>query len=924
MFDALKNKILNKKAKIGIIGLGYVGLPLAIAFAKKEFKTWGIDVDKDRVNRLKRGQSYILDLKPSEIVALQKNGSLTVTSDLSNIKRLDAFIVCVPTPLLKTKEPDVSFIVSATEMIKKHMKHGQIVVLESTTYPGTTEEVMLPILESTGLKECKDFYLAFSPERIDPGNTKYFVTNIPKVVGGISESSTRIGTLLYQQIIDKVMPVSSAKAAEMTKLLENTFRIVNLGLVNELAQMCDKLGINIWEVIEAAKTKPYGFMPFYPGPGVGGHCLTENELIYVKDKDEPGLKVTKISDFIKESKNDPCSRIHNVNGSIFIKPYLKEVLSYDPINKKSCFKNVNIVSERPYQGEIVNIKTQDNRTVSVTTKHPMVVSRKGVFGVKFADEIELMDEIPIVLDLPEVDVKEADLKIDLVEFLKKNGITKGIRVKGRGFEWADFKKEILEKSAVNVRTNLHSYFKGNYLPLSMYISLEENMGWSVRREDLDLVTGRGTSSFQSIPAIFDIDEDFLRFIGYYLSEGCIAVDKSIRTRLTFNSNESQFINDVKLFLEESNINYSEYRSKVWKSVCIKISSNIFGYLLRDILKCGIDSYTMKIPPRFMLLPKKLKLHLIMGILRGDGGVDYFCGKRIYVKNKKCYNHKFNSATVNYFSISDILFNQVVLLLQDFGFVPSFKGHRKNLLNIFGYDQLKRLKGVFLGEKARRIRSYIENSSKIIPNKNFIRYTNYATTKVKGITYSKAGKVYSMEVKDTNTFVTSYGVLTHNCIPIDPLYLSWKARAHGFEARFIDLASQVNEQMPQYVVEKITGALNKKKKALKGARILLIGVAYKKDVQDLRESPAFEIIEILERNEAKVLYYDPYFPYVKVDGIDLKRSKFTKEALALADCVVIVTDHSSLDYQFIAKHSKVVIDTRNALKSVKNRANIITL
>lgn len=434
MFDELKKKILNKSAKIGIIGLGYVGLPLAIAFAKKGFKVWGIDIDKDRVARLKKGQSYLLDLKPADIVRLQKEKFLTVTSDISNIKKLDAFIICVPTPLLKTKEPDVSFIVSAADIIKKHMKRGQVVVLESTTYPGTTEEILLPVMESTGLKECKDFYLAFSPERIDPGNTKYFVTNIPKVVGGISECSTEIAALLYRQIIDKVLPVSSAKAAEMTKLLENTFRIVNLGLVNEITQMCDKLGINIWEVIEAAKTKPYGFMPFYPGPGVGGHC----------------------------------------------------------------------------------------------------------------------------------------------------------------------------------------------------------------------------------------------------------------------------------------------------------------------------------------------------------------------------------------------------------------------------------------------------------------------------------------------------------IPIDPLYLSWKARQYGFEARFIDLASEVNGQMPHYVLGKITDTLNIAKKPLNGAKVLLLGVAYKKDVQDLRESPAFEIIELLEKNKTKVSYYDPYFPYLRIDNIDMKCIKFTKESLRSFDCAVLITDHSNIDYKFLAKNSKVIIDTRNALKDIKNRANIILL
>jgi len=434
MFDNLKSKILSRHAKIGIIGLGYVGLPLAIAFAKKGFKVWGIDVDEDRVARLRKGQSYILDLKPSEITALQRDGSLIVTSDIGHIKKLDAFIICVPTPLLKTKEPDVSFIISATEMIKKHMKHGQVVVLESTTYPGTTDEVMLPILESTGLKEGKDFYLAFSPERIDPGNTKYFVTNIPKVVGGISKKATEITTLLYKQIIEKVMPVSSSRAAEMTKLLENAFRIVNIGFIYEMTIMCDRLGLNIWEVIEAAKTKPYGFMPFYPGPSIGGHC----------------------------------------------------------------------------------------------------------------------------------------------------------------------------------------------------------------------------------------------------------------------------------------------------------------------------------------------------------------------------------------------------------------------------------------------------------------------------------------------------------IPLDPVYLSWKAKQYGFETRFINLATEVNENMPRYVIEKIVNNLNKAKKALKDAKILLSGIAYKKDVQDLRESPVFPIIDLLKQHEAKISYYDPYFPYFKVDEIDLKCVKFDKKTLNSFDCVVVVTNHSNVDYQFMAKNSKLIIDTRNAMKDIKNRSNIVLL
>lgn len=434
MIQQLKNKITGRKAKIGIIGLGYVGLPLAVTFAKGGFKTYGLDIDKDRVNRLNKAECYILDVDPDDLDNVIESRKLVGTTNFGVIKGLDAIIICVPTPLNKTKEPDVSFIVSAVENIKKNMGKGQIIVLESTTYPGTTDEVMLPILERGGLKEGKDFYLAFSPERVDPGNEKYKTENTPKIIGGNSPQTTEVAKLLYEQVIETIIPVSSSKVAEMVKLLENTFRIVNIGLVNEVMLMCDKLGIDVWEVIDAAKTKPYGFMPFYPGPGVGGHC----------------------------------------------------------------------------------------------------------------------------------------------------------------------------------------------------------------------------------------------------------------------------------------------------------------------------------------------------------------------------------------------------------------------------------------------------------------------------------------------------------IPVDPIYLSWKARGHGFEARFIDLASHVNSMMPHYTVEKIQDGLNSRKKAIKGASVLVVGVAYKKDVKDLRESPALEVIHYLQKKGAVVSYYDPILPYLKMDGINLKSVKFSKDIFKKADCVAIVTDHSNVDYDFILKNSSLVVDTRNTLKYVKDRKKIVRL
>jgi UDP-N-acetyl-D-glucosamine dehydrogenase len=272
-FQKLKNKFQSHSGKVGILGLGYVGLPLACEFANVGFSVTGFEVDASKVKSLLAGKSYIGDIESQEIRELTGTKRLTATTDFDKLRGMDAIIVCVPTPLNKTKDPDISYIDQATHKIARTLHSGQLVVLESTTYPGTTRDNVLPILESKNLKVGKDFYLAFSPERIDPGNKQFKLPNTPKVVGGITSNCKDLAVILYSQIVKQVIPVSSAEAAEMTKILENTFRAVNIGLVNEIMMICDKLGLSAWEVIEAASTKPYGFMPFYPGPGLGGHCI---------------------------------------------------------------------------------------------------------------------------------------------------------------------------------------------------------------------------------------------------------------------------------------------------------------------------------------------------------------------------------------------------------------------------------------------------------------------------------------------------------------------------------------------------------------------------------------------------------------------------------------------------------------------------
>jgi UDP-N-acetyl-D-glucosamine dehydrogenase len=403
--ERLTAKLETRSARVGIVGLGYVGLPLAVEFARAGFTVTGIDLQQSKVEQINAGRSYIQDVNSGELDRLVANNQLSATADFSVLEDLDTINICVPTPLRKTKDPDMSYILAACQEIERYLHPGVLVILESTTYPGTTEELVLPKLSNGGLEVGRDFFLCFSPERVDPGNPKFQTRNIPKVVGGITPQCTEMGRLFYSQALEKVIPVSSTQVAEMVKLLENTFRMINIGLVNELAVMCDRMRIDVWEVIEAAATKPFGFMPFFPGPGLGGHCIPVDPFYLSWKTRQAGLEARFIelaghingqmphfvADKIQAALNDRSKPVKGSHIHILGVAYKRDV---DDVRESPALDVIHLLMRRG-----ATVTFSDPFVPSVT------VDGVELTAAKMECEIAKSDCVAIITDHSNVDYK---------------------------------------------------------------------------------------------------------------------------------------------------------------------------------------------------------------------------------------------------------------------------------------------------------------------------------------------------------------------------------------------------------------------------------------------------------------------------------------------------------------------------------------
>jgi UDP-N-acetyl-D-mannosaminuronate dehydrogenase len=902
---------------VAVIGLGYVGLPLAVGLAEVGRSVVGLDIDSRKVDRLNRGESHIPDVPGASVERLVKAGRLVATTDADALRAPDAIFICVPTPFDANRAPDLSYIRSAAQTIQPRLRSGHLIVLESTTYPGTTEEILQPMLETTGLRAGIDFDLAFVPERIDPGQIEsqgWTIMNTPKVVGALTPRSGERAAAILATLGAPVHIVSSPRAAELAKLLENTFRSVNIALVNELALLCERMGIDVWEVIGAAATKPFGFMPFRPGPGVGGHCLAEDEFLFVKDGCGPAC--VRIGEYFDGLERQNPTVARRVAGTTLLEPTGVDVLSFDRQSQESCYKPLRALSRREYRGRMVSVTTIDRRCLRVTDGHPMLVWAKDSWQIKPACDLQPGDELIIATQQPNPSSSERE--IDLIAHLPGDEIAR-TRVAPKDGRFQDH-RDRLSPHLTALGVDRHEVFRSNRMPLWTFLELERRNAMPIPRRHIMLRTGRGPSA-NAIAAVIPIDEDFARLVGYYLSEGCITQDKSLRTRFVFNSGESEYIDDVCRIVTKLGLRYSKHKDRVWNAMQIRVSSNLFARLLRDVLNCGTRSTEMQIPGIVLDSSEPIRLAVLSGLLRGDGDVDLNQQTRHYYhkRNRRVYDHSINVATVGYFSSSPRLFQQTVQLAQGLGFVPTFKKD-KPYLRFHGQQYLSRLTSLFDGAKRAALESYARNRKKKMPTKSHQSHGNFATVKIREVWQTDGiHKVYSAEVEDTHTFVTSYGIVTHNCIPVDPLYLSWKAREFDFHTNFINLAAQVNDDMPYHVVDLIVRGLSKQGRALDDAHVLVLGVAFKRDIDDARNSPAERLIELLIVRGATVAYHDPHVPQFAVGGNVFHRQRealqstpLSDEALARADCVVVVTGHTAIDYRRVAGQARLVVDTCNAV------------
>lgn len=914
--QALK-RFQSGKASVCVIGLGRIGLPTAAMFAGAGLRVLGADINPAVVVSLNEGKCRFVDEPGLDKLVLRavKKGNLRATTDVSKaVSQTDLVVICVPTPVDHTKTPDYTAVVGASKTIGKALRSGQVVIMESTVGPGTVEDVILPVLEKEShLRAGVDFGLASCPERSDPGNIISNMKTVPRVIGAVNEHSEEIVASLYENALGvRVFRAGNPKTANAIKLTENLFRDVNIALANEFALLYEKLGIDAIEVINGCATK-YNFMPHYPGAGVGGPCLVGDEFAFLLD--DAGLQVTKLGEYINRLISTKRVDEQRLGENLILRPK-GQLMALSFNGKESVFKKVLWLSVRPFHGKIAALSLSTGRKLRVTFDHPMLIRTARGFETRAAGSLKKGEEIPLLTGYPKI-CNSSD-SIDLIDEIQHSGKIALSEIKAKPVNWQiQDNMNLLNKSLQRLkvpRSSRHEFYRWNYLPLKLLLALEKDGKLPIDRNTLSLYTSKGPTTF--IPAVMKPDKDFWRFIGYYLSEGCLFTEKrSSRTRIkiSFGSHEAKLIDDCRSILSKWGIKHIEYNGNGAHSLIL--SSRILGFLIKDVLRCGTNSYNKRLPSRIFFSPDESASALLLGLFRGDGWLERNVSSR--------------SLQAGFASVSAELYQGVLLLLGTLGIVPMCRqiiGAKSttpaHALRISRFEDLQ-LFDMPVGdefsksaEDDQRLHTVLlANPRMLKKSPTLTKYDGYVAAHVNDISLEDFdGQVYNMEIEDTHCFASSYGIITHNCLPSNSYYLIVEGIKSGNIPYIIRMAREINDRMPDHVVELVSEALNEVGKTARGSKIAILGVAYKPDIKDVQLSPLERVCNSLKDLGSSVDIYDPMFAGEQVFSFPVKRS--LAQAVKGADCIVVGTAHGefkNLDLKALSKlvnNPAAFVDGRN--------------
>ncbi|RKY29709.1 MAG: hypothetical protein DRP74_08350 [Candidatus Omnitrophota bacterium] len=884
--------------RIGVIGAGHVGLVTAAVFADLGNKVICQDSDRQKIKKLKKGDLPIYEPGLSKLIKKNvKAKRLSFTHNLPEVvNKCFIIFICVGTPPREDGSADLSSVENVTRKIAQNMKEYKIIVGKSTVPVETGEWIRRTILMHNRRKV--EFSIVSNPEFLREGSAIKDTLYPDRIVLGVEDKKAeKIMRELFKPIKAPIV-VTNIKTAEMIKHASNSFLATKISFINAVGHICEKVGADVIKVADGmGLDRRIGRAFLSAGAGFGGFCLRGSEKVIVKEINDRQIQVLSMRDLYKKIANKERY----------------EVLSFDTNSKRVKFSKIILVSQRKFSGKLVTIKTRMNKAITATDDHPFIVYENNRFKIVLAKDLKEGDFLPMFLNLPVGSTRNVN-EIDIInELQKKCAFFDKIKVRPKNKEFKDY-KQVIFRSLRNINKDrswrVQDVINNNCMSLKEYLILESQERMPISRKEVRLFTSKGNTTY--FPATVKLDEEFCRLLGYYASEGYIHLEnceRGQRSRVVFhfNEEENEYIVDICNILNNFGVSYHILKQNQYHTISIIISSRIFAFLINDILKCGIDSYTAQVPEMIYGLSQKEKVAFLLGTFRGDGHV-------AFPRNTQAVVYDFGSISLKLIQGMEFLFHTL-------GIVPSYKRSRSkratnfaHFIRISGRDQIKALPLFKDRDMQRRVDQRLLSYKKHIKPTGFKRInSHFGVVKIKKIKqFFRKEKVYSLEVKDTGTFVTGSGLIIHNCFPKDLEAFIYIAKKAGYDFGLLRETAKINREQKQLLVKKVEEAVW----IIPGKTIGVLGLSFKPNTDDIRFSVSIDVIRMLQKEGAKIKAYDPQA--MQEAKKELRNVKFCRnpyEAARNSDCLLIMTEWDefrNLDLARIKRllRQPILIDGRN--------------